>query len=99
MRWFIKADWDVTDMLSADILTIEASRRNVSEILMKTQRLSYKKKDLKMSLWRQPFYLGFNILIIQSVPWTLAGPILGLRPANERRRYFVTTSLTDWAQA
>ena len=25
--------------------------------------------------------------------------ILGLRPANERRRYFVTTSLIDWAQS
>ena len=23
---------------------------------------------------------------------------LGLRPANERRRYFVTTSLIGWAQ-
>ena len=28
----------------------------------------------------------------------LAGLILGLRPANERRRYFVTTSLIGWAQ-
>ena len=28
-----------------------------------------------------------------------AGLILGLRPANERRRYFVTTSLIGWAQA
>ena len=28
-----------------------------------------------------------------------AGLILGLRPANERRRYFVTTSLINWAQA
>ena len=28
-----------------------------------------------------------------------AGRILGLRPANERRRYFVTTSLIGWAQA
>ena len=27
------------------------------------------------------------------------GLILGLRPANERRRYFVTTSLIRWAQA
>ena len=27
-----------------------------------------------------------------------AGLILGLRPANERRRYFVTTSLIGWAQ-
>ena len=25
--------------------------------------------------------------------------ILGLVPANERRRYFVTTSLIGWAQA
>ena len=28
-----------------------------------------------------------------------AGLILGLRPANERQRYFVTMSLIDWAQA
>ena len=27
------------------------------------------------------------------------GLILGLRPANERRRYFVTTSLIGWAEA
>ena len=41
-------------------------------------------------------------------PWGLAvdcllgdntGLILGLRSANERRRYFVTTSLIGWAQA
>ena len=29
----------------------------------------------------------------------VSGLILGLRPANERRRYFVTTSLIGWAQA
>ena len=29
---------------------------------------------------------------------TLAGLFLGLRPANERRRYKVTPSLIDWAQ-
>ena len=27
-----------------------------------------------------------------------SGLILGLRPTNERRRYFVTTSLICWAQ-
>ena len=27
------------------------------------------------------------------------GISLGFRPANERRRYFVTTSLIGWAQA
>ena len=33
---------------------------------------------------------------VQAMAWS--GPILGLRPANERRRYFVTTSLVGWAQ-
>ena len=28
-----------------------------------------------------------------------AGLILGLHPANERRRYFVTASLIGWVQA
>ena len=31
-------------------------------------------------------------------PGQIIGLILGFRPANERRRYFVTTSLIDWAQ-
>ena len=31
-------------------------------------------------------------------PNTVAGPMLGLFPANERR-YFATTSLIGWAQA
>ena len=30
---------------------------------------------------------------------TFAGPILGLHPADERRRYFVTASLMGWVQA
>ena len=30
--------------------------------------------------------------------WYTAGLILGLRPANERRRYKVTPSLIGWAQ-
>ena len=33
-------------------------------------------------------------------PWfALLGLILSLRSASRRRRYFVTTSLTGWAQA
>ena len=31
--------------------------------------------------------------------WGAPGLILGLHPANERRRYFVTTSLIGWDQA
>ena len=34
-----------------------------------------------------------------SFPEDMAGKILGLRPANERRRYFVMTSLIGWEQA
>ena len=30
--------------------------------------------------------------------WDISRMILGLHPANERRRYFVTTSLIGWAQ-
>ena len=38
---------------------------------------------------------GIALLYVQYI----TGPILGLRPANERRCYFVTTSLIGWAQA
>ena len=37
----------------------------------------------------------WDIIWDSMIPWL----ILGLRPANERRRYFVTTSLTGWVQA
>ena len=30
--------------------------------------------------------------------WSTTGLILGLSPTNERRRYFVTTSLIGWVQ-
>ena len=41
-----------------------------------------------------------NIFVWEVVAtYTIAGLILGLRPANERRRYFVTTSLIGLAQA
>ena len=39
-------------------------------------------------------YLGFT-----AFHHVHTGLILGLRPANKRRRYFVTTSLIGWAQA
>ena len=48
-------------------------------------------------------YLGLNGLLHSGaiLIWDLlsTGLILGLRPSNERRRYFVTTSLIGWAQA
>ena len=69
---------------------------------------------LKMSFgkWR-PFCLSLNfwhvyedhlatapsnlcIPNMKMIPYTK--PILGLHPANERRRYFVTTSLIGWGQ-
>ena len=35
----------------------------------------------------------------KDVSSSYTGLILGFHPANERRRYFVTTSLIGWAQA
>ena len=40
-----------------------------------------------------------EVTIDVSVSHTPSGLILGLRPANERRRYFVTTSFIGWVQA
>ena len=36
--------------------------------------------------------------LVEGVGCYIAVLILGLHPANERRRYIVTTSLTGWAQ-
>ena len=33
-----------------------------------------------------------------AIVWSVAGLILGLHPANEGRRYFVTTSLIGWGK-
>ena len=44
------------------------------------------------------YYININITKHRmGLIWN-PGMILGLRPANERRRYFVTTSLIGWAQ-
>ena len=48
-------------------------------------------------LKRPPGYQWWAVLYQASCVY--AGLILGLRPANKRRRYFVTTSLIAWAQA
>ena len=39
-----------------------------------------------------------NLKTSISYLWWYSGLIQGLRPANERRRYFVMTSLIGWAQ-
>ena len=55
--------------------------------------------------WSSTFVIASYKGHVVYVPnqWTLlihsTGLILALRPANERRRYFVTTSLIGWAQA
>ena len=45
-------------------------------------------------------YIGFkyHFLTLQKQIPLLLNRSVGLRPANERRRYFVTTSLIRWAQ-
>ena len=43
---------------------------------------------------------GFvNIVYAMLRLWYVSELIIGLGPANERRRYFVTTSLTGWLQS
>ena len=37
-------------------------------------------------------------ILLSYIVYAFTGLILGLRPANERRRYKVTTSLIGWAQ-
>ena len=60
----------------------------------------------RLNMWA--YMLNKSAYIMPELtPWRLiyvftlktSGLILGLRPANERRRYFVTTSLIGWAQA
>ena len=43
--------------------------------------------------------VAIDLELRQYVLASNAGLILRLHPANERRRYFVTTSLIGWAQA
>ena len=40
-----------------------------------------------------------EVEVYEFTGWYIIRLILGLRPANERRRYFVTASLIAWAQA
>ena len=57
------------------------------------------KSSLQIKAWCQT---GNNPLpkpMMIKVSDAMSGLILGLRPPNERRRYFVTTSLIGWAQA
>ena len=53
-------------------------------------------KMLPAQQW--PFCFSLNGSIKEACGIT-PGLILGLGPANERMRYFVTTSLIGWAQA
>ena len=41
---------------------------------------------------------SMQLLSLKSMRNTKPGLILGLHPANERRRYFVTTSHIGWVQ-
>ena len=53
----------------------------------------------KMSPWLyNVIMLGLHRIATNLGPIYQSGLILGLRPTNERRRYFVTTSLIGWAQ-
>ena len=79
-------------LLVEDGMFYEPVRRHVfldgREILKKKQHSAIKRAYMSM----------YKIKMYSSVVH-FTGLILGLRPANESRRYFVTTSLIGWAQA
>ena len=62
--------------------------------------MSYDK--IVLSLYEKNLWIGLLAPACELhwlyIKWQGTGLILGLRPANERRRYFVTASLIDWAQ-
>ena len=49
--------------------------------------------------WRIKKHIAKLYQMNTSMSDASTGLILGLHPVNERRRYFVTTSLIGWAQA
>ena len=58
-------------------------------------KISWGPSQLKMSFyWCKDFYYKD----VMEIPYLYTGLILGLCPANERRRYKVTSSLICWAQ-
>ena len=99
----------VTAVTSSDVL-----REMVSPTMAATMRATTMTAD-KMKVLREDSLEGQETITISltkhdgeavaddSSKWPadcpIAGLILGLRPANERRRYFVTMSLSDWVQA
>ena len=52
-----------------------------------------------VKLFKNIISLVVTMCVMQIAIHTGSGLILGLCPANERLRYFVTTSLSGWAQA
>ena len=93
------------------ILSIRTVATNFDKILSEIHTFSFKKMHLKMSSakWR---HVCFGPIVFKEVSNRIqgflsqgpsntivhTGLILGLCPANERRRYSVTTSLIGWAQ-
>ena len=57
-------------------------------------RLTKSSQESKRKLWKLKCVCHYPVY-----DTILPGLILGMRPANERRGYFVTTSLIGWAQA
>ena len=61
------------------------------------------KEVLSLGVWFEISHHWFRLWLGANWAWPcdqqdLSGLILGLRPTDERRRYFVTTSLIGWAQ-
>ena len=76
-------------------LLLEASPRIGHNILLNMNKICLHSAWLWLVLlwWKKDYIMMYCDL------WAISGLILGLRPASERRRYFVTPSVIGWGQA
>ena len=93
---------------NAGILLIGTLGTNFSEMSIEMHTFSLKKLRLKMSSGKWQPFVSSSMCWYFREPWSFfpcskykkvlkAGIILWLCPANERRRYIVTSSLIGWA--
>ena len=63
--------------------------------------VTYAKKNIQgcRVMWNIAFISEIRARLLRAEKTKNTGLILGLRPANAKRRYFVTTSLIGWMQS
>ena len=74
------------------------SQRNLEENIFNFSASILTTDGLELYMWGSKASTSTMMINCESCIY-ISGLIIGLRPANERRRYCVMTSLIGWAQA